>query len=57
MTVGGTTYNDCLMIAEWDPLEPGILEHDYHAPGVGSIREQAVRGESDYVDLVDIITQ
>jgi len=37
--------------------EPGILEHDYYAPGVGSIKEETVRGESDYVDLVETITE
>ena len=51
VTVAAGTYDNCIMIAKWNPLERGILENDDYAPGVGSIREVGVRGESDFVDL------
>ena len=55
LTVPAGTFSGVIRIAEWNPLEPGILEHDYYAPGVGSIRELAVKGESGVEDLVEIV--
>ena len=51
------TYHDCLQTAEWNPLEPGILEHKFYAAGVGLLRAVAVKGESGYEDLVEITTE
>lgn len=50
----GGTYTNCLQTAEWSLLEPGTVEHKFYAPGVGLIRAVAVKGGSDYEDLVDI---
>jgi hypothetical protein len=52
VTVPCGTFTNCLLTAEWNPMEPGILEHDYYAPGIGSIREIAVKGETGFEDLV-----
>lgn len=52
----GGTYTNCLQIAEWNLLEPGIIEHKYYAPGVGLLRAIAVEGESGFEDLIDITT-
>ena len=51
VTVPAGTFTNCVKIAEWNPLEPGILEHDFYAPGIGSVREVAVKGESGFEDL------
>lgn len=54
LTVPYGTFTDCLLTAEWNPLEPGIVEHKYYAAGVGLLRALAVKGESGYEDLVSI---
>ena len=55
ISVPAGTFTNVVKIAEWNPLESGILEHDYYAPGVGSIREIAVQGESGFEDLVEVV--
>ncbi|MFC1618808.1 hypothetical protein ACFL45_02580 [Candidatus Neomarinimicrobiota bacterium] len=47
-------YTDCLQTAEWNPLEPGIVEHKFYAAGVGLLRAITVKGEVGYEDLVSI---
>ena len=37
--------NDCLVTNEFTPLEPGVFEHKYYAPGVGLILETNPEGE------------
>ncbi len=54
VTVPYGTFTNCLQTAEWNLLEPGILEHKFYAPGVGLLRAVAVEGESGYEDLVSI---
>jgi hypothetical protein len=49
------TFTNCLVTADFSPLEPDALEHKYYAPGVGLVLE--VNPEDDErVELVDIIT-
>lgn len=38
------TYEHCWMVEEWTPLEPGVREHKFYAPGVGEIVEQSPSG-------------
>lgn len=54
VTVPYGSFTDCLQIAEWNLLEPGVVEHKFYAAGVGQLRAVAVKGESGYEDLVDI---
>ena len=56
VTVPYGSFDDCLQTAEWNLLEPGIVEHKFYAPGVGLLRAVAVEGESGYEDLIDIVT-
>jgi len=51
------TFNNCLQTAEWNPLEPGIVEHKFYASGVGLLRAVAVKGESGFENLVEIIIE
>ncbi|UCC56953.1 MAG: hypothetical protein JSU75_04210 [Gammaproteobacteria bacterium] len=46
--------NDCLITRDFTPLEPGIEEYKYHAPGVGMILE--VDMEGNRVELVEVTT-
>jgi len=48
------SFNNCLQTAEWNMLEPGIVEHKYYAPGLGVVKTISVKGESGYEDLVEI---
>jgi hypothetical protein len=36
---GASCEGDCLVTRDFTPLEPGVEEHKYYAPGVGSILE------------------
>jgi predicted TIM-barrel fold metal-dependent hydrolase len=37
-------YTDVIVIREWNPLEPDVIEDKYYAPGVGVIAEVKVEG-------------
>jgi hypothetical protein len=49
------TFEHVLKTREWTPLEPDAEEHKYYAPGVGVIYEEAVKGDPEYVELIQII--
>jgi hypothetical protein len=50
------SYTNCLKTKEWTPLEPGVAEHNYYAPGVGCILEVMVEGGTGHVELIKITT-
>ncbi|HEX3325477.1 MAG TPA: hypothetical protein VHV50_00630, partial [Actinomycetota bacterium] len=50
------SFGDVLMTKEWNPLEPGVLEYKYYAPGTGLIGEEQILGGTDTSELVDIRT-
>jgi hypothetical protein len=54
VTVPYGTFKDCLKILELNALEPGVEEHKYYAPGVGMVKEMAIRGGSGMAVLVEI---
>lgn len=35
-------FRECLKVREESPLEPGVTEHKYHAPGIGLVRDEDV---------------
>ena len=37
------TFAGCLRVREDSPLEPGVAEDKYHAPGVGLVRDGSLR--------------
>ena len=47
-------YSDVVVIREWNPLEPDVVEEKYHAPGVGVVLEVVVEGGDGRVELVDV---
>ncbi len=47
------TYENCVKVKEWNPLEPGVLEYKYYAEGIGLILEEE---EDKLVPLVKITT-
>lgn len=56
-TVPHGSFDNLLMTKDWTPLEPGIAEHKYYAPGVGVVLEVLVEGGSERVELVDVTTE
>lgn len=33
-------FENCIKVKEWNPLEPGIIEYKYYAPGMGVVLEE-----------------
>jgi hypothetical protein len=54
VTVPYGSFGDVLKTKEWNPLEPGVLEYKYYAPGTGLIGEEQILGGTDRSELVDI---
>jgi hypothetical protein len=53
VTVRGVTYENVVVIREWNLLEPGVFENKNFAPGVGVILEEIVEGGSGTVELLE----
>ena len=43
-----------LLTREWTPLEPGVLDHKHYVRGIGTVREEAVRGPQERLLLVSV---
>ena len=50
--VRGAAYEGVVVIREWTPLDPDVVEDKYYAPGVGPFLETKVEGGTDRVELV-----
>jgi len=48
-------FDDCLVTKEWTPLEPGEVEHKFHAPGVGLVLIRELQGGPVVFELVDVV--
>ncbi len=57
VTVAYGTFTNCLKTKDWSPLESDVIENKYYAPGIGVVLEITVKGGSERVELIDIITQ
>lgn len=51
------SFENCLKTREWTPLEPGVEENKYYAPGIGFIQEVMTQGGSERLELVDITVE
>jgi hypothetical protein len=52
LTVAAGTFDNVLVTREWDPLEPGVTELKYYAPGVGLILEEIEEGGEARIELI-----
>jgi hypothetical protein len=52
-TVPAGEFDDIVVIREWNPLEPDVVEDKYHAPGVGVVLEVKVVGGDGRAELVE----
>jgi hypothetical protein len=48
------SFNDALQTKEFSLLEPGVVDNKWYAKGVGEVREETVKGGSDFLELVSI---
>lgn len=47
-------YDQCLKTKEWTPLDRGVVEHKYYAPGVGLVYIEELKEKTVRVELVDM---
>lgn len=52
-TTGLGTFHNVVKTREFTPLEPGVSEFKYYAPGVGVIREEALSGGTGFQELTE----
>jgi len=48
------TSKRALLTKEWTPLEPGSIDHKYYVRGIGTVREQMVKGGQERMELVSV---
>ena len=54
-TVPYGSFDALLVIREWNPLEPEVVEEKYYAEGVGLVLEVKVAGEAGRVELIEAL--
>jgi hypothetical protein len=47
-------FDDLIVIEEWTPLEPEVVEEKYYASGVGMLLETTVQGGSGRIELISL---
>jgi hypothetical protein len=52
VNVPAGTFHDCLETEEWSPMEPGVFERKFYAPGVGLV---LVLEDGERLELVQIL--
>ncbi|MGH9157066.1 MAG: hypothetical protein ACRD1K_14770 [Acidimicrobiales bacterium] len=52
-TVAAGSYRDLVVIKEWNPFHPAVLEEKYFAPGIGLVLEVETAGGTGRVELVE----
>jgi hypothetical protein len=55
VSIGLGSYQNCLKIKDWTPLEPNVVEHKYYSKEAGNlILEKKVAGESGQMELIEM---
>lgn len=54
VTVAYGKFTGCLQTREFTPLEPGVSEHKFYAPGVGLVLEVLVEGGEGSIELISV---
>jgi hypothetical protein len=54
VSVPYTTSKEALLTREWTPLEPGVIDHKLYVRGIGTVKEQAVKGGRELNVLVAV---
>jgi hypothetical protein len=54
VTVPYGSFKHAVVTKEWSPLEPGVVAHKYYGAGGGDVKEVAVKGPLETLELVDV---
>ena len=54
VSVPYVTSHRALLTKEWTPLEPGVLDHKLYVRGIGTVKEETVKGGSERNVLVAV---
>jgi hypothetical protein len=54
VSVPYVSSNRALLTKEWTPLEPATLDHKYYVRGIGEVKEVAVKGPTERLELVAV---
>lgn len=49
-----TSSKKALLTKEWTPLEPGVIDHKLYVRGIGTLKEEAIKGGRERAVLVDV---
>ena len=49
-----SSFRGVVKIKEWTPLDPGVIEEKYYAPGMGLVLTEQVEGGSDWGRLIHL---
>jgi hypothetical protein len=49
-----SSFDHALVTKEWSPLEQGVVAHKYYGAGAGDVKEVAVKGPLETLELVDV---
>ena len=52
--VPGVSSASAMRTKEWTPLEPGVLDNKYYVRGIGTVKELAVKGGNEHLELVSV---
>jgi hypothetical protein len=52
--VVGYLGKNALLIEEWTPLEPGVLDHKLYVRGTGTVLERTVKGGDELNELISV---
>ena len=48
------SFDNALVTREWSPLEPDVETHKFYVPGIGVVRDVAVKGPTEELVLVKV---
>ena len=48
------SFHHAVVTKEWSPLETGVVAHKYYGAGAGDVKEVAVKGPLETLELVDV---
>jgi hypothetical protein len=48
------SFHPAVVTKEWSPLETGVVAHKYYGAGAGDVKEVAVKGPLETLELVDV---
>jgi hypothetical protein len=54
VSVPYVTSHHALLTKEWTPLEPGVLDHKLYVRGIGTVKEETVKGGSERNVLMSV---